>query len=291
MNWDRAKTMLIICLLGLNAFLAAMYFVYEDDYVTSSEDIEVVIDILSANGILLDQLYVDVPRRYEPVDQIVLQPAEYSTAQLLEAFFTDTSGISQTFEFGNTIFTSPEGTLTIMRHIVRFEPSQHVPGVMGAALEGDPIFPLTSPPPLFERFVRDNAHLFPNFEFDVIHRENGYDYVIEFRQNHMGYTILSNMLRFTVGPYGVTEVLYVYYPPVEFVGVVQPIISAPQALFMFKLGNAHIDKPITVTRIDLVQNLVFSADGSGRITTAPYYRVFSDRGEPMLINAITGDIQ
>ena len=280
--------MLIICLLGLNAFLAAMYFAYDDEYVVSHEDVSVIVDILAANGIYLSQPHqVEVPRRHTPVDQFVLNPAVYNTGLLLNAFFVDTSNISQTFEFGNTIFSSPEGTLTIMRHIVRFQPS---PDATSGRFFSD--FASETPAQLaFERFIRSNAQLFPGFEFDDLRDDiRGYS-VFEFRQNHMGHTILPNVLSFTLGRNGVTEVLYVYYPPSDFVGVLQPIISAPQALFMFKLGSAHIDEPITITHIDLVQNLVFAADGSNRITTAPYYRIFSDQAEPMLINAITGDIE
>jgi len=287
MNWDKAKTMLILFLLGLNVFLVAMHFVYEDDYAVSREDIRVIAAILAQHDITLDTDIVDIPRSFPPVDQLALNPAAYNTSQLVDTFFIDTSNISQTIEFGNPIFSSQEGTLIIMRHIVQFRPSQHSP---------NPIFSTTTynlqAETAFTQFLQMNASLFPGFEFDqTTASPDGESIIVEFRQNYRGYTILSNKLSFTVTPNGVTEVRYIYYPPGGFVGVRQPIISATQALFMFKLGNAHIGEPITITHIDLVHNIAFADDGSERITTVPYYRIFHSHGEPMLINAITGDIE
>jgi len=287
MNWDKAKTMLILFLLGLNVFLVAMHFVYEDDYAVSREDIQVITTILAQHDITLDTTNVEIPRSFPPVDQLTLNPAVYSTSQLVGTFFTDTANISQTIEFGNPIFSSQEGTLIIMRHIVQFRPSPY---------SQNPIFSTTTynlqAETSFAQFLQANADLFPGFEFDQTTTSTDNETVIvEFRQNYSGYTILSNVLRFTVTPNGVTEISYIYYPPGEFAGVRQSIISPTQALFMFKLGNAHIGEPIAITRIDLVHNIAFAEDGFERITTVPYYRIFHSHGEPMLINAITGDIE
>jgi len=288
MNWDKAKTMLIICLLGLNAFLAAMYFAYEEDYTVSREDVQVIVSLLAENGIALDHT-LSIPRRFAPVDQLVLRPPAYNTALLLGAFFADASNINQTIEFGNTIFTSPEGTLTISADTVLFVPSPGAETGRFGGGDNEETAQLA-----FTRFVRDNAALFPGYELDSSHRElyrNVFgDTVYEFRQVYMGYTILSNTLSFTIGGGGVSEVRFTHFPPVGFVGMRQPIISAPQALFMFKLGSAHLDKPILITRINMAHAPALAADGSGRFTTVPYYRVYSSSNTPTHINAVTGVI-
>ena len=286
MIWDNAKTMLIIFLLGLNIFLGAMYFMHEDNYAVSREDVQIITSILAQNNITLDAR-VEIPRSFPPVDQLQLRPAIYNTTRLINAFFIDTSNISQTIEFGNTIFSSPEGTLTVMRHIVLFEPAENSP---------HPLFSMTTHnlnphAPAFAQFLQAHPVLFPGFSFDHMMYTDGGNIVVEYRQIYMGYKVHANVLSFNISPEGVTTVRYIYYPPADFLGVRQPIISAVQALFMFKLGNAHIDEPITITDIDLVHNIVFADDGSGRITTVPYYRIFNSHGEPMLINAITGDIE
>jgi len=286
MNWDKAKTTLILFLLCLNIFLFGMHFLYEDDYVVLREDLQTIATILARSGISLDIAYVDVPSSFPPVDQLNLEPAVYSTSRLVDAFFTDTSNITQTIEFGNPIFSSSEGTLTIMRHIVRFEPSQYSPGHPFDTTT----FPLRPGDNPLAQFVQENTDLFPGFVLDYT-CYRGENIIIEYRQNYRGYTILPNLLSFSVSATGVTEVLYIFYPPEGFAGVRQPIISPTQALFMFKLGSAHIDEHIAITYIDLVLNIVFAEDEFGRITTAPYYRIFYNLGEQMLINAITGDIE
>jgi|GEM_PF-2170614 len=301
MNWDRSKTILILFLIGLNAFLAAMYFAYEDDYTVSRDDIQVITTLLGQQDILL--AVTDMPRSFPPVDQLNLEPAVYNSAQLVNTFFIDTSNISQTIEFGNPIFSSPEGTLTIMQHIVRFEPSQNSPNPLFNTTTENFHLAWTS----FAQFLQANTDLFPSFEIDQItpaefnQTDTGSynfaidSFTIEFRQHYRGYTILPNILSFTITPTGVSEILYTFYPLDGFTGLRQPIISAVQALFMFKLETAHIHthayNPIIITNIDLVHDIAFSEDGFGRITTVPYYRIFHTHGEPMLINAITGGAQ
>ena len=287
MNWDKAKTMLILFLLGLNVFLAAMYFTHERDYFVSREDIQVITTILAQHDITLDST-ADIPRSFPPVDQLLLNPAAYSTSQLVDTFFTDTSNISQTIEFGNTIFSSQEGTLTIMRHIVQFEPSPNSTNPVFSTTTYD----LQAQGASFTQFLRANTSIFPSFGFDqATASADGDSIIVEFRQTHRGYTILPNVLSFTVTPHGVAKIRYIFYQPGAFAGIRQPIIPPTQALFMFKLGNTHISEPMTITHIDLVHNIAFAEDGFGRITTVPYYRIFHSHGEPMLINAITGDIE
>ncbi|MCL2618356.1 MAG: hypothetical protein FWD98_04785 [Defluviitaleaceae bacterium] len=276
MNWDRAKTMLIVCLLALNMFLAAMYMTYDDEYVVTQDDIAVITALLAQQGI---SVAAAVPAGYAPVDQPLLAPASYNTNLLLAAFFADASGISQTFEFGSRIFTSPEGRLTVEGDTVVFAPSAG-----------------RFAPPSPEEFVRGNTQLFPGFVHAGTYYIGG-AYVTNFFQHYAEHIIASNRLSFVSRePHGRPhEIIYTFRRPSGFVGVAQPIISAPQALFMFKLTSEHSPRPLTVSQIELIHQL--PRESAAALTPAvPYYRISATHGHyatpaaPTLINAVTGEI-
>lgn len=286
MNWDKAKSLIILFLLVLNAFLGIILLIHEDEHVVNAADVEVISGLLARGNIVLDGAVL--PRRFDPVDQLVVQPTAYDAEELVAAFFMNPEYIVRTTEFGNTIFKNDEGTLTIMRHIVLFEPNLYNPGLE--------VFRQNSRY-TFEGFINMHSDLFPGFFLDTIVSSGDEKEVLEFRQIYQGHIIMSNYAAFTVGEHGVLQLRYTYYPIEAFVGVPKPIISVPSALFMFGLSlgvghGSHPEEAVYVTNVDIVQNLRADSTDDDILITTPYYRISSTYSSaPTLVNAITGDIE
>ena len=285
MNWDKSKSLIILFLVALNAFLGVMLFAQEDEHVMGPEDISVITELLAGANIVIDE-NTSMPMRFDPVDQLIVGEPRYDFDELLRAFFVNSNDTIRTTEFGNTIFANGEGRLTVMQSSVLFEPSPLGGGlsVFRYATEED----LTN-------FVSSQPSLFPSFVLDATIVGYGDTTMLEFRQHYYGNIVLPNHVAFVIDESGfVSEVRYALYVVEGFVGVPKPIMPPASALFMLALslglGTEPLEETTYITYMDMVLQLEQDI-----LTTNPYYRVLTSThghtNAPILINALTGDIE
>lgn len=105
MEWEKAKTILIILLTLLNAGLFVMGADREKKYIMEQTDISAITEALAANDITLA---CDIPPENRPVRLINLTAAEWGYDYIVNAFFPD-EAVIRTLESGSIIYRAESG--------------------------------------------------------------------------------------------------------------------------------------------------------------------------------------
>ncbi len=276
MYWDKAKNIVILFLLLINAVLAVLVYTHTDNYTLTSTQLENINKVLSANNVML---YTPVLKEYKPMKAINMLPYSYSNDRLIEIFFTDPEQAKPVIEYGRDIFTDKNSRLTVENGIVTYETQ-----------------PTYSENPLNETdcksmcngFLTANSALFPNFVFDKLW-ETELGFSLRYIQNYRGELIYSNYILFDIIPGGISRIEFSYSKISGYDDKTREICPADEALFVFMqyFRNNFGEKEVFIDRMDIVyyQEQVSDETGSA-LKATPCYRFFvSDITEPFLVDA------
>lgn len=287
MEWERAKSYILLFFVLLNIALAALLFVERQRYNLAPERTDAIVAIMEQNNISMDTRVV---RRFQPMRAMYVGGFYYDYDELIRVFFGDAQ-VTRLHGRRGYVYTHVDehdhGELVIANGFVSYDNPYGLTGEDGWISP----FARTCARTRADMFIR--AH-WPSFEFDAeVYRDDWFRF--SYRQVYRGYVIHSNFIEIIVTERGIVQVEMQFGHVLEIVRDRQQIVAPDEALLTFVQrirGHAMVD-PIVVTRMDLVHfQEIGSANQDARYRAEPFYRIFIEGGDddPFLINAFSNEI-
>lgn len=285
MEWERAKSYILLFFVLLNIALAALLFVERQRYSLSPERSDAIVAIMEQNNISMD---ARVMRRFPPMRTMYVGGFYYDHDALKQVFFGDSNVMRLHTTRGYLLTNNDDhGELVISHGFVSYDnPYGH-----GGQERWISPFALTCAQIRADMFISNN---WPNFELDTT--VNMGEWIrFSYRQVYRGYMIHSNFIEIIVTERGIVQVEMQFGEVLEIVRDRQQIAAPDEVLLTFVQrvrGHALVD-PIVVTEMDLV---FFQEDGStshdASYRAVPFYRIFIEGGDgdPFLINAFSNEV-
>jgi len=284
MEWERAKTYILLFFVLLNLVLGGLLLMERRRYTLGPEREQAIIEIMSRNDITMD---TRLQRRFQPMRVMFVGGFNYDEQELIEIFF-DSAMINRSVTSRGYVFSYGYGELVIDHGFISYDnPMGH-----GGQESWLPSLNRDVARSLSNAFI--NAH-WSDFELDDIVK--GLDWVrLSYRQVYRGYMIHTNFIEVTVTVRGIERVDMQFGEVLGMSSERHPI-AAPDAVlltFVQQVRPRARVNPMTIIRMDIVY---LQEEGSpyppeGGYLLEPFYRVFiyGHEGDPFLINAITNEI-
>ncbi|MCL2361219.1 MAG: hypothetical protein FWC73_05350 [Defluviitaleaceae bacterium] len=283
MEWERAKTYILLFFVLLNLILGSLLLMERRRYTLSPQREQEIALIMERNNISME---ASLMRRFPPMRVMWVGGFHYDRNQLVEIFFQDTE-LTRVFGPNGYVVTSDNGKLLLDQGFISYDnPMGH-----GGRDDWLPSLEQAQAQDLTDAFV--STH-WPDFELDdVVIGSNWLR--LSYRQVYRGYMVHTNFIEITVTTRGIIRVEMQFGHVLTVERERQPITAPDEVLLTFiqRMRGHALDTPIVVTHMDLVY---FQDEGSpdpeGRYRLEPYFRIFidGDEGDPFLINAFTNEI-
>jgi len=279
MEWERARTYILLFFVLLNILLGGLLLMERRRYTVSSTREQAIVDIMHKNNITMDTRLM---RRFPPMRVITLGGFYYDVDELAEIFFGTTNVGRVPTNHGYTLAYG-SGELVISHGFISYDnPYGH--GDNGGIANLD----RRQAQRIADVFVR--AH-WSDFDLDDILIAP--DWIrLTYRQVYRGYMIHSNFIEIIVTETGIVQIEMQFADILEMDRERRPIAAPDEVLLTF-VQRVRVVSPMTVTHIDLVYfQETGSTDPIGRYVAEPFYRIFIDGNDrdPFLINAFSNEI-
>jgi len=283
MDWNKAKTLTIVFLLFLNAFLGFSIYLDRNKYNLSVQQLRAITELLSKNDI---GLKTSIPRSYKPMRQLSMSRYEYGeTEELLAMFFTYPASAERLDdEYDKVIYRSNEQTLTLQNGYITFDcPAGTNDIELNANTATAEALRFLKGKDEFTAFVPDGVFM----------SEEGCR--LTFCQKYQNYIIYTNFIEFLITEKGIVQIDCIYSVPKGYFGQPAKICGVDEAMlhFMQYYKDAYKDQHADISKIDLVY---YQKEGSTKdndsLTAVPHYRISVEGFErPFLINAYLNRIE
>ena len=284
MEWERAKSFLLLFFVLLNLVLGGLLFMENRRYIVTPEREQTILAIMERNNITFDAQFM---RQFPPMRAISVTGFYYNVNELAEIFLENPENAERLDTPHGLILTDGPSELVIAHGFISYyNPSGHG----STANDLDALNP-NAAQALTDAFVR--AH-WPDFRLDDVFIAD--DWLrFSYRQVYRGYIIHTNFIELIVTDMGIEQVDMQFGRVIEWYGQESPIAAPDEVLLTFvqRVRSIAQVSPITITHMDLVyfQEDEGSANPYASYRVLPYYRVFIDgSSDPFLINAFTNEI-
>jgi len=293
MEWERAKSYILIFFLLLNLGLAGLWLMEYNRYMMTAEQERIIHAILGRNNI---SMYTRPMRRTPPMRPLNVSAFYYDVDSLLEMFFSEPCQLinhegEQRFDCEDT-----DSTLIISNGFIAFESrSENGFRDTGLAFPRYLLFPQgneitrAAATMLTDKFIDT---YFPNFQQDSIFYAHGEPHGVRviYRELYRGRIIHSNFIEFLVTAHGIRQIEMQFGRVIGHGGTTQMIFAPDEVLLTFvQLVRLRAqNEPLVITHMDLVYfQEYFRSDQPDVIYNAePFYRIFiQGEDRPFLINA------
>ena len=286
MEWERAKTIILIVFVLLNITLGGLRFADHRRYWMTSEQERNIRIVLDQNNI---QLYTDPIRRFTPMRPIEVRGFYYDEDFLLDLFFDGADVDRWEYDWGLVVFSSGDGLhLEKSNGFIFFEIYGNA-GYSPNMYAVDRGFAQSKT----GEFIDRN---FPNFEIDIVF--DSYDFYGNhgirriYRETYQGMQVYSNFIEFFVTERGITQIEMQFGQIIGESQVPPRMIFPPDEVlltFMQRFRHIATESPIFINRMDMVYVKLYHSDEVGFVSPAiPFYRIFIEGSDfPLLINAFT----
>jgi len=290
MEWERAKTYILIFFLLLNIALGILLVMENRRYTLTFDQERLIRTVLSQNNITMYRMPI---RQFPPMRPLEVTGFYYNTEALVQIFFEHPQTVEHidTGREGNYIFQYGSSRLHISNGFIEYRNPNGFRQRGNAFLSHlqDEIT-LHDARRLTDIFI--NSY-FPDFALDGSFEE-GHNRRVIYRQKYREMFIHSNFIEFLVTPVGIQQIEMQFGEILGYTGSPRMIFSPDEALLAFTQRVRHItqEEPMTITRMDLVYFQEYISDQPGPYHAVPFYRVFTLCNEdmPFLINAFTNVI-
>ncbi|MCL2404988.1 MAG: hypothetical protein FWC92_05515 [Defluviitaleaceae bacterium] len=278
MEWEKAKSYLLLFFVLLNLTLGGLIFMESRRYRVTPEREQTIINILAQNNITMDNR---LQRRFPPMRMLNVSGFYYNTDELVRIFFGNAT-VQRTTSARGYVVTRRPAELVISDGFISYTNQRGRGGI-------DELTPAEA-----QRLTDAFVHAYwPDFRLDIIYTGNDW-LLLSYRQVYRGHIIHSNFIEFFVTEDGITLVEMQFSQVLNWESTDPlPIVSPDEALLTFLQRVRTPVAPMVITHMDLVY---FQEEGGTDpyVThrAVPFYRVFvaGDGSDPFLINAITNEM-
>ncbi|MCL2378469.1 MAG: hypothetical protein FWC77_05000 [Defluviitaleaceae bacterium] len=280
MEWEKAKSYLLLFFILLNLALGGLLFMESRRYMVTAEREQTIMTILAQNNITMD---TELMRNFAPMRTMSVSGFYYNTEDLVRIFF-GSAPVQHTTNFRGYVVTRRPAELVISNGFI----SYNNPRGRGEITE------LSS----YEARELTNAFVrayWPDFRLDIEYAGDD-GILLTYRQTYRGNWIHSNFIEFFVTEDGIVRIEMQFSQVLGWESAdQQPIVPPDEALLTFfqRVRLMAQAAPMVITHMDLVY---FQEEGGTDPEVGhravPFYRVFVYGGgsDPFLINAITNEI-
>ncbi|MCL2047511.1 MAG: hypothetical protein FWG87_02180 [Defluviitaleaceae bacterium] len=279
MEWERAKSYILLAFLLLNAGLGWLLFTEYSRYTLDADRLGDIHTVLSQNNI---NLYTPLPRRFAPMRHLNVSGGHYEIPALLDIFF-DGEAFSSITDTNYYLFETEDTRLEISNGFISFDNRGSLGENSGGIISRENALKIS------DAFIQEH---FPDFVRDMVLEEDlGFNII--YRQSYRGQLIHSNYIEFFIVPQGIAWVEMEFGRVLGYSAETRMIFAPDEVLLTFMQRVRHVmDEPIFIRHMDIVYNQEYASDQEDAVFPAvPFYRIFI-RGEdfPFLINAYTNVI-
>lgn len=283
MDWRKAKKIIILMLIIINAALFVANRYYNNDYrVTQSEE-EAVYRLLSKNGI---GIYTDIISEYRPMRQLDVTVSPPDLDNLRNMFFEDDENVETEIEFDQSILRSYSAELIA-------EDSGFFYSCPTGKGETDG-FGTEAARRLADSFISKMGGSYSNYVLDRITYKNG-GYQLEYYEYYRGIKVFCNYCEFFIDDSGIKTVESENYEINGFAGENREICASTEALLTYIYSNNGVDKTGGfIEDIELGYDFRASESvvGGSRITLVPcYYIYLINSDEPFAVYAYDNTVK
>jgi len=270
MEWEKAKTYILIFFVILNVGLGSLMLIENRRYTLTAEQERHIRTVLNQNNISMYTLM----HRFPPMRHLDVTGFYYDTDEIISMLF-ETPDATQR-QGDNYIFEDDINRLTISNGFIFFESPQ------GFRNSNE-----INPRQVAAGFIREN---FPDYVLDseFVEPEGGVRLI--FREMYRGHLVHSNQVEFYITDGGIVQIEMQFGRILGHSGELRMLASPDEALLTFVQRVRHFtqDTPMTIVGMDLVYFQEYLSDQEGGVYHAvPFYRVFTrcSGDRPYLINA------
>ena len=291
MEWERAKSYILIFFLLLNIALGALLFAENRRYTMTGDQERLIRTVLAQNNITIYRIPI---RQFPPMRPIEVTGFSYDHEALLQIFFTNPQAVEhiETNRLGHYIYQYGDSRLQISDGFVEYRNpdgfGQMRHHILFTQLPSEITY--DSARRITDTFIYNH---FPDFVPDGSF-DDGDNIRIIYRQKYRGVLVHSNTIELLVTPVGIQQIEMQFGEILGYAGSPLMIFSPDEALFAFTQRVRHITQnaPMDITRMDLVYFQEYISDQPGPYQAIPFYRVFTrcNGDQPFLINAFTNGV-
>lgn len=281
MDWEKAKKIVIIVLIILNAGLFGLNYNKNERYKVTQSEEKAIYNVLGKNGI---NLYTEIIKEAMPMRTINVKPKELSADELKKEFFKDEE-VNISVEFNKTILKSKERFLTLQNNHIKLENYNGTGKYIG--LNGD------SASNIVENYIKDMP-LFAGYKPDNILQE-GDGYIVEFIKEYKDFKLFNSKARFFVTDNGIMWFESGFYEQEIFSGEKKNLCMPDEALltFMYEIKKLGIEQ-IYINQMELGYDFTDKAEiaEGSQLKLYPAYRIYTSySSDPFIINAYTNELK
>ena len=288
MQWERAKTFIILFFVLLNVSLFAILRLENRRYILTLEQEQAIRTVLYRNNISLETA---IMRDHAPMRSLSISGFYYDEDELIAMFFDNPETVLRLSE-EPYLFTDGYSRLTIsINGFIEFINPQGFTRVAGTARMQDTPVEQAEAEALSNAFI---AQYFPDFRLDsVFPSDEGWR--LYYRQVYRNYKIYTNIIQFLVTPIGIREI-EMQFGRIEGFATGPPriIVSPDEALLAFIQHARNVLGNVPVSIVDMDRAFFQENSSTQRGLThhaIPVYRISVYGFDmPFLINAYTNEI-
>lgn len=277
MDWNKAKKIILLVLVILNAVLFVLNRYYNTDYrITQSEE-NAVYKLLSQNEI---GIYTDLIDEYKPMKELDVTVVAPNIEELKRMFFNNGETVEIEVEFDKTILRSYSATLIAKDSQLKYECPTGTGETIGLGKD--------AARKLSESFMKQMGDNYSNYSLDRITYKNG-GYQLEYYEYYKGYKVFCNYCIFFIDDSGIRTIDFENYEINGFVEHNRDICSSVEAVLTYIYDGKNFtpgEKFIENIEIGYaLKEFEQTVDGSKLRLVPCYYIHLLNQDEPFVVYA------
>ena len=289
MEWERAKTYILVFFLALNLVLVVLLVLENRRYTVTGEQEALIRTVLAENQITLYRMPIRDFPPMRPLEVTGFYYDEETILSLIQIFFPNPEAVDHvaTIRPDDRLFLYEDMRLEISSGFIEYRNPGGFPQPGNIARLPQAEVTREDARRQAAQFV--SVH-FSDYVYDASFAERG-NWRVVYRQAYRGVLVHSNFIEMLVSPQGIVQVEMQFGQVQGHIGSPLIIFSPDEALLAFTQRVRHItqEEPMTITRMDLAYFQEYLSDQQGPYHAEPFYRIFTEGNEdrPFLINAFT----
>ncbi|MDI3533921.1 MAG: hypothetical protein PWQ82_286 [Thermosediminibacterales bacterium] len=286
MDWKKAKTILIIAFIFLDAFLGYNFWLNinpeADTTVVTDSQIQESCRILQEAGILID---TKLPAKVLPQPFLMVSYQKVEPSKTASSFFGELGNVKVEKTEDSVIYRRDQEQLMVMHNgIISYFNNK------SETAEKQPLVTKQDAKKIADSFIKAHGGFPPNARHDrTIYYNESDSYLVEYVQEYKGKFLASSYIDVLVTPTGVKSYYSSWLKPIGYSGKSKQIISPVQALLKMIEVLEGVNKPITITGLELgYYSRYYNAE---KWQAVPAWRIVVDKDEYYYINGYTGELE
>lgn len=230
MDWRKAKRIIVVMLIALNAVLLCANRYYNNDYRLTQDEENAVYRLLAQNGI---GIYTDLINDYSPMKQIDVTVTLPDTDELKAMYFDSDATVDVSVELEKTIMKSYSAELIAENSKMSYSCTTGYGDMTGVGKK--------AAEDLADSFLKKMGNDYVSYVLDRVTYKNG-GYQLEYYEYYKGYKIFCNYCTFFIDDNGIKTIKSEDYDVNGFVEETKDICSSSESILTYIYDTKNSEK-------------------------------------------------